>query len=85
MKGFLLVALVALPAFAADLPFPEDMECVPCPVYRHRANGQPGREITLNFKPTKLSGPAQVEVTVEGKTETAELPVAAGDTASSFN
>ena len=34
-------------AAEADLPFPSDMECVLRPVYRHRADGQPGREVTL--------------------------------------
>jgi hypothetical protein len=62
----------------ADLPFPEDMECVPQPVYRHRADGKPGREVTLNFKAANLSGKAQVEVTVDGQTETTELPDVAG-------
>jgi hypothetical protein len=63
----------------ANLPFPSEMECVPRPVYRHRADGKPGREVTLNFKPTKLFGKAQVEVTAEGRTETTELsPVVGG-------
>jgi hypothetical protein len=72
-----------LPARAADLPFPDDMECVPCPVYRYRADGQPGREITLNFRSAKLSGPARVELTVDGTTETTELPSVAGGISSS--
>ena len=58
---------------AADLPFPTEMECVARPLYRHRADGQPGREIALNFKAAKLFGTAQVEVTAEGRTETTEL------------
>lgn len=47
-------------AATADLPFPGGMECVARPVYRHRADGKPGREIVLNFKSGKLHGPAQV-------------------------
>ena len=66
----------------ADVPFPSEMECVPRPVYRHRTDGKPGREITLNFKPTKLFGQAQVEVTVEGHTERTELPPVVGGAAS---
>ena len=63
---------------AAELPFPGDMECVPQPVYRHRADGKPGREITLNFRGAKLEGKAQVEAAVEGVKETTELPAVPG-------
>ena len=61
---------------------PGDMECVPQPVYRHRADGKPGREITLNFKDARLLGKAQVEVAADGRMETTELPAAAGGAAS---
>jgi len=66
----------------AELPFPGEMEGVPQPFYRHRADGKPGREITLNFKAAKLEGKAQVEVAVDGRTETTELPPVAGGAAS---
>jgi alpha-mannosidase len=66
----------------ADLPFPGDMECVPQPVYRQRADGKPGREITVSFKAAKLLGKAEVEVKVDGRTETTELPPVAGGAAS---
>jgi len=75
----LFPALAALliagnPQAAPDgLPFPGDMECVAQPRYCLRADGQPGREITLNLKGEKLLGKAQVEVTADGRTETAEL------------
>ncbi len=74
----------SLPRGAAetDLAFPGEMECVPQPVYRHRADGKPGREITLTFKAEKLLGQAQVDVTVDGRTETTELPAVAGGAAS---
>lgn len=49
------------------------MRCAPQPVYRHRPDGKPGREISVSFKDAKLYGPAQVSVT-DGKTETTELP-----------
>jgi hypothetical protein len=67
---------------ATDLPFPEDMECVLQPVYRHRADGKPGREVILNLKAAKLFGRAQVQVTVDGRTETTELAPVVGGAAS---
>ena len=77
-----LKQVVAGPAAVADLPFPSDMECVPQPVYRLRADGKPGREITLNLQGGKLLGKAQVEVTADGRTEIAELsPVVGGRSA----
>jgi alpha-mannosidase len=57
-----------------DITFPSDIECVPQPFYRYRADGKPGREITLNLKGAKLFGKGYVEVTVQGKTESTELP-----------
>lgn len=79
MKQYLPLVLAVLPAFAADLPFPDDMECLPSPVYRHRADGKPGREVVINFKNVKLGGPARLDVAVDGRTESTELtPVAGG-------
>jgi hypothetical protein len=60
----------------AGLPFPGDMQCLTQPVYRYRADGKPGREIILNLKGAKLYGKAQVEVKVNGKTETTVIPPA---------
>ena len=65
-------------AAGSDAPFPGDMECAPQPFYRFRADGKPGREITLNFKGEKLLGPAAVEVAADGLAETTELPGVAG-------
>ena len=63
----------------ADLPFPSDMECVPQPFYRYRADGKPGREISLNFKGEKIFSKARVEVTANSQTEIAEIsPVIGG-------
>ena len=53
--------------------FPDDMECVTKPVYRRRADGKPGREITLNFNGEKLLGNARVDVTAEGQTEITDV------------
>lgn len=50
-------------------PFPADMECSVMPVYRHRDDGSPGREITLAFQGGKLYGAAEIEVTVSGRKE----------------
>ena len=64
---------------AADVPFPGNMECVPQAVYRLRPDGKPGREITLNLQGGKLLGNAQLEVTADGKTESADvLPLLGG-------
>jgi hypothetical protein len=63
----------------ADLPFPADMDGVPQQVYRHRADGKPGREIVLNFKDERLFGPALVEMAAaDGRTESTELAAVAG-------
>ena len=59
---------------APEPSFPGELECIPQPFYRHRPDGKPGREITLNFKAGKLAGPAQVEVAANGLTETTDLP-----------
>ena len=42
--------------------FPKSLECIPQPVYRHREDGKPGREILVNFVVERLRGPARVEV-----------------------
>jgi hypothetical protein len=67
---------------AADLSFPGDIDCVSQPVYRLRADGQPGREIALNFKGEKLLGKAVVEVTADGRTESTDLSPVTGGTSS---
>ena len=51
---------------------------MPRPVYGHRADGKPGREVTVSFKGANLSGKAQVDVAVDGKTETTEVTPEAG-------
>ncbi len=66
----------------ADLPFPNEMQCVPQAVYRHRADGQAGREIKVSFKGTKLYTAAQWEMDVDGQHETVQLPANAKGTAS---
>ncbi len=62
----------------ADLSFPGDMACVARPVYGRRADGQPGREISLELRGDRLLGEARVDVTVDGRTERVALPSVAG-------
>jgi alpha-mannosidase len=69
-------------AAESNLPFPNDMECVPQPVYRFRADGKPGREIVLNLKGAKIPSKAQVEIAADGHTETVKLPPGVGGTSS---
>ncbi|MCW1923156.1 hypothetical protein OKA05_11380 [Luteolibacter arcticus] len=61
---------------AADaLPFPTDMAATVQPFYRHRPDGEAGREVRLGFTGTRLYGRAKLEVTVDGQTvETQDLP-----------
>ena len=58
--------------------FPADIECVVQQYYRLRPDGKPGREITINFKYAKLTGSAQVEVTVNGRSEITNVPAVIG-------
>jgi alpha-mannosidase len=48
-----------------ELPFPASMECKAQPYYGHRADGQAGRALTLNFAGGKLFGNAAIEVGAE--------------------
>jgi len=45
------------------------MECSVQPVYRHRHDGQPGREIILNFADGRLVGKASIEVSIASRKE----------------
>lgn len=53
-----------VPADAA--PFPNSIGCRPETVYRHRADGKPGRSIALSFGGIPLYGGGTVEVSVAG-------------------
>ena len=78
LPALALLAALALPwcATAQDAaPFPKSMETTVQPVYRQRPDGQPGREIHLDFAAAALRGPARVEVAVNGRpAETVPLP-----------
>ena len=59
--------------------FPSDIACTVQPYYRHRPDGTPGREVTIEFIGEKLQGQSQIEVLVNEKTEmTPFLPPANG-------
>ena len=49
--------------------FPNTMEAVVQPFYRHRSDGKPGREITLNFKGPAFIGSGTIELQCAGKNE----------------
>ncbi len=68
-----------------ELVFPDDMECLPQPVYRYRKDGKPGREIVVNFKSGKIYNKAQIVVAVNGLTEITNLtPKDGGDSVCSI-
>ena len=59
-----------------DSSFPTDMKCAPQAVYRHRPDGQPGREIKVNFIGGKLFGAVEIDIAVAGMSiETMHLSV----------
>ncbi len=58
--------------------FPDAVECIVQPFYRHRLDGKPGREITLNFKGPKFSGKGTVELECSGGKEVIKLDVNEG-------
>ncbi len=60
--------------------FPDDMECLPRPVYRYRKDDKPGREIEITFIDGKIFHKAQIEISVDGRTEVINLtPQDGGD------
>ncbi|MEN9359135.1 MAG: hypothetical protein RL095_670 [Verrucomicrobiota bacterium] len=61
-----------------DLPFPQGLELAPSSVYRHRADGQAGREVAVNFSSGKLYQAANLEVACPGlPSENIAIPAAA--------
>jgi alpha-mannosidase len=59
---------------AANLPFPDGIECAAQPCYRHRADGKAGREVQITFNGGKIHSAAEMEVLADGQTETVKLP-----------
>jgi len=67
-------------AAVTDSTFPSAIECVPQPVYRHRPDGKPGREIKIILKNSKLFDPAVLTIECEGIMETIQVPANAQGT-----
>jgi len=53
--------------------FPDSLGCIVQPFYRHRPDGKPGREITLNFKGPKFAGIGTIEMECSGEKEIVQL------------
>jgi len=53
--------------------FPDSLGCIVQPFYRHRPDGKPGREMTLNFKGPKFSGKGTIELECSGEKEIIQL------------
>ena len=53
--------------------FPESIECIAKPHYRHRADGQAGREVMLYFKGNKFFGQGTISVEASGIKENISL------------
>ncbi|WP_183557802.1 glycoside hydrolase family 38 C-terminal domain-containing protein [Mucilaginibacter sp. SP1R1] len=58
--------------------FPENMNFKVQTFYRHRLDGNPGREIMVYFKGAKFSGKGVIEVECAGEKETMALNIKAG-------
>jgi len=56
-----------------DSLFPGDIKCLPQPVYGHRHDGRPGREINISFEGGKIYNKAQIQVEVNGLAEITKL------------
>ena len=63
------------PKIVAVISFPEAIECIVQPYYRHRPDGKPGREITINFLGRKFSGKGTIEIPL-GTSATIAIPKA---------
>ena len=82
-----LTVLTALLASARAFAIPIDLEtpptgieCAAQAIYRHRPDGQPGREIKITYNGGKLYTAAEMEVLTDGQAETVKLPAAPNGT-----
>ena len=80
--GVLLSGFDSGPSFAGvpqTHAFPDSIVCTVQPYYKYRPDGQPGREVLLRFRGSRLYGRAKVEI-LSGKTSepTQLTPPAAG-------
>jgi alpha-mannosidase len=55
--------------------FPDSIDCIVQPFYRHRPDSKPGREIILNFKGSKYSGKGSIEIECSGEKESINLEI----------
>ena len=60
--SFLILLNLQFPPAGNITSFPSAVECVVQPLYRHRSDGKPGREIILNFKGHEFSGKGTIEL-----------------------
>ncbi|HVI44612.1 MAG TPA: glycoside hydrolase family 38 C-terminal domain-containing protein [Chitinophaga sp.] len=58
----------------SGLPFPSNLECTSTSIYRYCKDGKPGREVILTFQGSNLYQSSEIEVTVDGRTETTSFP-----------
>jgi alpha-mannosidase len=63
---------------AKNNSFPDSIESIVQPFYRHRPDGKPGREIIVNFKGRRFSGKGTIELECSGIKETIQLAVNEG-------
>jgi alpha-mannosidase len=87
VSGIILIMLLNMPVLSGQgsqkiktgkttlKSFPDFMECVVQPFYRHRIDGKPGREVTLSFKGHGFSGKGLVEMDCQGVKESIQLDV----------
>ena len=75
MKEFALVLmlLACLTGYAQETKSGFTVECTAQPFYRLRADGKPGRVVTVSWKNVKFTGQAQVDIMVDGKRETTRV------------
>src|SRR6185312_7137282 len=63
---------------AATTPSPSSIDCKVQPYYKYRKDGKPGREITINFKGSKLYGSATIKFECNYVIETTAVNETAG-------
>jgi alpha-mannosidase len=63
---------------ATVISYPESIEGIAQPFYRHRPDGQPGREIVLIFKGSKFSGKGTLIMEYKGHKESINLDITDG-------
>jgi hypothetical protein len=65
-------------ATASPETFPDSIECQVQPLYRHRPDGKPGREVILNFKGPKFLGKGTIELECSGIKERVPMETTKG-------